>query len=218
MIIISIALTTVLSVVGFVSAALSAVVFKDKKVRRIGCGQYLFASSIVSLLLVIIFLLRIWLLIFAQLSLITNRSLLYIHCLSVDVTLSIFVSMSSWFNAFVTIDRAINAFRGIDFNKKASRKTASWNIVLLTLLLMGTNLHDPINRRLVDDEEEKRAWCVVQYSPLMQTVNSIITTCHFLIPFIINIIGTFVIIHGVIRKRSNATKLSYQKQLYKQFQ
>ncbi len=71
--------------------------------------------------------------------------------------------------------------------------------------------YDPIHRRLIiDDEEENRTWCVVQYSFILQIFDSILHILHFIIPFSIN---CYTIIN-VTRTHSNARKQqSYRQHL-----
>ncbi len=51
------------------------------------------------------------LVILSQMSLITNRSFLYVNCLSVDVSLKILLSLSEWFNACVATERMVSVIK-----------------------------------------------------------------------------------------------------------
>lgn len=215
---VSIGINVLLSAIGFVNAMISITVFQNKESRLIGSGQYLLTTSVTSLILMIIFLLRFWMLMFSQLSLITNETLLYIHCLSIDVILNILVSASNWFSAFIMIDRAVSVVKGANFNRKLSVKLAKRNIILILLLTSISFIYDPVHRRRITDEEEKRIWCIVQYSSIMQMINSIISACHILIPFLINIIAACMIIGAMVNIRSKSKSTPYKQQLRTQLQ
>jgi hypothetical protein len=50
-------------------------------------------------------------------SLITNRSFLYVNCISVDVIRKILLALSEWLNACVAFDRMISVAKGPRFDK-----------------------------------------------------------------------------------------------------
>jgi hypothetical protein len=99
-------------------------------------------------------------------SLITNRSFLYVNCLSVDVSLKILLSLSEWFNACVATERIVSVIKGTVFDKNKSRKMYT---------------HDLIYRELIEDIDidEKRIWCFIKYSSSMNIYNSFISLLHF---------------------------------------
>ena len=129
------------------------------------------------------------------------------------------MSTNDWLSACVSIERTVNVFKGVLFNKIKSRKLAKKMIVLVCLLTISTQIYDPVYRRLVDDTEEQRTWCVTQYSSSMKTFDWIINLLHFSIPFLINLISAVLIIFQAARNRSNAQKTqTYREHLSKQFQ
>ena len=71
----------------------------QKKTREAASGYYLFTSSCVSILLIII-------LIVIQISFITNRNYLMFNCKSIDFLLKSLVNNNGWFNPSVGIERA----------------------------------------------------------------------------------------------------------------
>jgi hypothetical protein len=99
--------------------------------------------------------------------------------------------MDQWLTAFVAIERAYIIIKGVNFNKKKTKFIAKWIIFVLLCIMIGTAIHDPIYRDLFDEniDEEKRIWCYVKYSSVIQTFNIVMNIFHFLIPFIINIIS-----------------------------
>ena len=55
-------------------------------------------------------------------------------------------------------------YKGVNFNKKRSKRTARWVILILPVLVMSSLVHEFIYRDLSNDEEEGRVWCVLEYS------------------------------------------------------
>jgi hypothetical protein len=74
------------------------------------------------------------------------------------------------------------------------------------LLTMFSLIHDPINRKLIDDNDEQRTWCIVRYSSLMRIIDSIVQIFHFIVLFLINLLSAIVIIINAARTHSNARK------------
>jgi hypothetical protein len=40
---------------------------------------------------------------------------------------------------------------------------AKWIIRIVFLIVIGTSIQEPLNRTLIDDEDEGRIWCIVRY-------------------------------------------------------
>jgi hypothetical protein len=90
------------------------------------------------------------------------------------------LSVGDWLNA---IERMVNISRGVNFDKVNS-----------------------IYRRLIDDEEEKRRWCVTKYTPYIQIYDWIVNIFHFSFSFSINCISEIIIIILATRTRSSVQK------------
>lgn len=93
-----------------------------------------------------------------------------------------------------------------------------WMIIGVIFLVILSVIHDPIHRRVSDDEDEQRRWCIVRYSSIVQIFDSIVHIFHFLIPFSINLISSMVIIINVARTQARARKnQTYEEHSRKQF-
>jgi hypothetical protein len=218
---VSVGLTSIIIIVGLINGILSLMTFKSKETRKVGCGLYLFGSSITTLLTVIIFTLKFCILIIAQMTYIENRSFLYFQCSSIDFLLRSCLYMDRWLNACVGMERAFNIVKGPQFDKKKSKRVAKYIIFILTLLMMITNIHDPIHRRLLDDgndyDDDKRIWCIISYSSRLQTFNTFLNMFHFFVPFILNIISAVIIIVMTARQRTHVgNNKSYRRILREQ--
>ncbi|CAF4232249.1 unnamed protein product, partial [Adineta steineri] len=111
----SIALNIIFILIGLINGIFTMITFKNKKLREVGCGLYLLGSSITTLIIIVLFTLKFWILIFAQMSQISNRSFLNIQCLLLDYLLRIFIHMDQWLNACVACERAITIVKGASF-------------------------------------------------------------------------------------------------------
>ncbi|UJR24260.1 hypothetical protein I4U23_027227 [Adineta vaga] len=211
-------ITIIMLILGIIDGFVSCMTFKVKKLRKVGCGYYLFVLSIISPLLMIILSLKVCFLILTQMSVITNRFFLFIQCRSIDFFLLTILRLNGWLNACVSLERAITIFKSTQFSKEKSKYAAKWVIIFLPILIISTTIYDPIHRHLIDDVEEQRIWCVINYTGVLRILNIIMNLCHFIIPFCINIISAFVIILKVARKRSKAhIQLSYRQHISEQF-
>jgi hypothetical protein len=217
----SVALTIVISVAGLLDGVLSVITFKNKNLRQVGCGFYLLGSSITTILTVTVFALKFWILVAVQMALIVNQSFLHIQCVSIDFLLRICLSMDQWLNACVAIERAITIMKGASFDQKKSIQVAKLMIPALLLLTIGTAIHDPVYRRLTDEDDgdEKRIWCITNYSSSLQIFNSGVQIFHVFVPFCINVISALIIIMKNARQRSTVrTQQSYTQHVREQFQ
>ena len=217
----SVALTIVMGLLGFIDGVLSIITFKEKKLREVGCGYYLLGSSITTLLTTAVFVLKFWILVATQITLDLNQTFLRYQCISIDFLLRIGLTMGQWLNACVAIERAMTTIQGTHFDKKKSIRVAKWTMLALLLLTIGTSVHDPIHRRLIaeDDGDQKRIWCTTAYSPGFQRFNAFTQILYFAIPFLINIVSALAIIINTARQRSVLrTNQSYKQHLREQFQ
>ncbi|CAF1356637.1 unnamed protein product [Adineta steineri] len=217
----SLALTIIMTILGFMNGILSLITFKNKEPRDIGCGLYLLGSSITSLFITFMFILKFSILIHTQISYSTNRLFLSSQCITIDFLLRIGLYMDQWFYACVAIERMITTIKGIHFNKKTSKKMAQYIIPMIVILIISTTIHDPIHRRLIYDEDndEKRIWCIASYSSRIQIYDSFVNIFHFFIPFIINLISAIMIIRTTARlHRAVHPQEIYQRVLHVQIQ
>jgi hypothetical protein len=223
----SLSLTIIFVVAGLINGVLSIMTFKNKSVLEFGCGLYLLGSSITTLFTTMMFGLKFLILLLAQMTIISNRSFLLFQCRSIDFLLRICLHMDQWLNACVASERAITVIKGTRFDKKKSKRAAKFVIIILLIIVATNFIHDPIYRRLIDEESNddyddknaKRTWCIVTYSNSLQIYNYMIHILHFLGPFLINLISSILLITNKSRQQSNLHKQrSYREIVHEQFQ
>ena len=205
----SLATTLMLSVLGLISNLFSIVTFVQKNCQQVGCGQYLLASSIVSLLSTIAFVLKFLSLLLSQMNLVQNHTLTLVTCIAPEFLLKLLPTTAEWLNACVAVERVFTVTLGTSFNKTKSQKIARWVILLVLFINTATAVHDPLYRQILDDVESKRRWCLVNYrrhSSILYAYNTTLNVIHVLVPFLINFISAFVIIISTARNRTVTRK------------
>ncbi|CAF0982244.1 unnamed protein product [Adineta ricciae] len=212
---ISFSLTIVFFIIGMINGFLSLITFQNPSVREIGCGIYLFGSSVTTLFTMIMFALKYFIYLSIQMLFLSNQSFLKVQCFSIDFLVRIGLNMDQWLNACVALERAITVVQGAQFNKKKSKELAKKVIPTLLIFIILTSIHDPIYRRLTEEENEtddtKRIWCITNYSSKLQTYNRIVNTFHFFVPFFINCISSITLI---VKKSHQQLHLHGRKQPY----
>jgi hypothetical protein len=199
---VSVVFTMVLFFMGLINSILSFLTFRRKNSRKVGCGIYLFVSSINSALAVTMLLIKFWFVLLTEMNLSTSRSVLHIGCLLMEPLLKFFVWMNNWLNACVAIERVVSTFQGALFNTSFSRYVARRIVALLPFILIGSNIYECISRHLYDDQEEQRVWCVTLYSQSLHIYTTTILFFHFLTPFVINFLSALFIISIIARQRA----------------
>ncbi|CAF4430054.1 unnamed protein product, partial [Adineta steineri] len=115
---ISVGLTMIMFLLGLINSILSLLTFQNENLRKVGCGMYLLASSITSLLTISMFTINFWFILLTQTNSSINLSVRRGGCISIEPILKLFLYFDTWLNACVAIERAINVYQGIRFNKE----------------------------------------------------------------------------------------------------
>ncbi|CAF1562323.1 unnamed protein product [Didymodactylos carnosus] len=128
--------------------------------------------------------------------------------------------MVDWLNACVAVERTVTVTFSVSFNRQKSKRAAKYVTLIVVLMTIVSSIHDPINRRLIDDKQEERHWCTVTYQdvPWLNWMNSSLNVFHFIVPFCINVISALTIIIITAKNRSTSqTRLTYLQHLKHQF-
>ena len=214
---VSLGIIVILFFVSIVNGLVLVFTFNTKASLSVGCGLYLLISSFTSLLTITMVGLKLSLLLYSQMNLISNRFFLKGYCTTFDFLIRVFYSADNWLKGCVAIERGITVAKGVRFNKAKSKKVAKWIIGIVLSFCFISAVHDPIHRDLLDDEEDQRVWCITRYSKYISIYDSIILFIHFLLPSSLNIISTLMIIITVARQRSILiTRVPYKQHLHQQ--
>lgn len=211
------AMTFIMLVGGLINSVFSVLTFRRKDSREVGCGVYLLASSITSLLTVSIFTFKFWFLVLTQINTSISRSILRGGCILLEFVLKLCLYTDTWLNACVALERSISVYKGVNFNKILSKRIARWVILILPFFITASIIHEPLYRDLFDDKEEQRLWCVFHYSQSMHNYNTFVLFFHFLGPFCANLFSALFIIFSGTRRRATAqTRRTYHQHLREQ--
>lgn len=183
--------------IGTISSILSLVTFSRKKTQEVGCGIYILASSITSLLIMILFMIKFWFLFLSHQNFISQQSQKYIqsaNCLFIEPTLKIFLYLDNWLSACIAMDRTIAVYQGSRFDKSQSKRIAKYVVILLLFIISSLFIPQLLNLQVFEDEFEERSWCVIKYSPWLQTYAYTLIFFHYFTPLIINLFSAIFII------------------------
>ena len=240
----SAALTMLMFAGGVINGILSLLTFQSVELRKVGCGMYLLASSITSILTISMLTIKFWFVILTQIDLSISLSVLRRGCMTVEPLLKVFIYLDTWLNACVAVERAVHVSKGVKFDKKESKRIARWIILILPFLVMTTVIHEAIHRNLLHYTTEKYIYtnggnasiesesgknesekyetenhvlCVISYSRSVQDYNTVILFFHLVVPFVANLLSALYIIFGTARQRSvTQTKQTYQDHVLEQ--
>ncbi|CAF4060722.1 unnamed protein product, partial [Adineta steineri] len=212
----SVAITMIMFLLGLINSILSLLTFQNENLRKVGCGIYLLASSITSLLTISMFTINFWFVLLTQMNSSINLSLHRGGCISIEPLLKLFLYFDTWLNACVAIERAINVYKSVNFNKEKSKRFARWIIFILPFCITATITHEPLHRDVFEHQVKVRdgqfemkvieihRWCAINYSRIVQGYNTAILFIHLIGPFIANLFSALFIIFGTARRRSLA--------------
>ncbi|CAF0995619.1 unnamed protein product [Adineta steineri] len=226
-------LTIIMFVAGLINSILSFITFQSKDAQQVGCGMYLLASSITSLLAISMFIIKFWFVVLTHINVSTSLSVLRGGCASIEPILKLFLYLDGWLNACVAVERAALIFKGVNFDKKKSKSIARQTILILPFCILGTLIHELVFRRLFvyetgldkintnktnEDTIKRYVSCITRYSPSVQDYNTAVLFFHLVGPFIINLFSALFIIFGGAHQRSNArTNQNFKEHVQEQF-
>ncbi|CAF1281543.1 unnamed protein product [Adineta steineri] len=224
-------LTIIMFVAGLINSILSFITFQHKDSQQVGCGMYLLASSITSLLAISMFIIKFWFVVLTHINVFPNLSVLRGGCASIEPILKLFLYLDGWLNACVAVERALLIFKGVKFDKKQSKSIARRTILILPFCVLGTIIHELVFRRLFEyetvpdtidtsktNETKLYVSCITQYSPSVQDYNTAVLFFHLVGPFIVNLFSALFIIFGGAHQRSTArTNQSFKEHIQEQF-
>ncbi|CAF0927344.1 unnamed protein product [Adineta ricciae] len=220
----SAAVTIIMFIAGIISCLCSIITFQNETLRKVGCGLYLLASSITSFLTITMFTIKFWFVLVTQMNTNIHLSIHQGGCKSIETLLKFFFYWDAWLNACVAVERGINVYQGINFNKEKSKRFARWILLILPFVIIVSIIHEPLYRQVLDyDKKEKSLyvayvdtpeefvtsrdiWCQTSYSQSVRDYNTFILFIHLLGPFIANLSSALFIITGTARRRAEAQK------------
>ncbi|CAF1554525.1 unnamed protein product, partial [Didymodactylos carnosus] len=141
-----------------------------------------------------------------------------ILCKIITYLLSCLTRMSYWLTSFITIERVyVTKYpTGQWFKKPIIAK----RVIIITVLgVLAAHIYEPIYYHIVSDPKytEFGTWCVSHYSSFWSIYNQITVFIHYVIPFLINFISTFILIILIAQNRSSAMQNQTKLKLVKKY-
>ncbi|CAF1192108.1 unnamed protein product [Adineta ricciae] len=192
----SAAITMVIFVVGIINVILALMTFSQPKIREVGCGLYLLASSITSLSTVIFFTLKFWLLHFSYQNVFNAGIILTINCRFVEVMLKLSLFIDNWLNACIAMEKTNSVIQGLQFNKRKSRQLARRVTPFVFVGNVAMLVPQMLNLHVFEDKMEGRSWCVIHYKPWLKRYTVGLTFFNYFGPFVVQIGSIILIIIG----------------------
>ena len=213
----SVAVTVIMFTTGLMNSILSFLTFQSKESRKVGCGVYLLASSMTSLLTICMLIVKFCFFVLTESNAVGfNLSVLRVGCKFIEPLLKLFLYVDSWFNACVAIERFFHILKGTSFDKTKSVRMAGWIVLLLPICIMFTLIHEPLHRELFENKDvkdrltinrtERQFWCFNRYSSFVHNYNTSVLFLHLFGPCVINLSSAAFIIIGTARHRSTIQK------------
>ena len=165
--------------------------------------MYLLVSSMTSLVTNSKFIIKFWFVILSQINVSISLSVRREGCISIKVILKFFLYVDGWLNACVAVERAMQVFKGVNFNKKKSKHVARQTIIILPFCIMCicTLMHELIYRRLFvyqtqtnktsEDTTDRYVSSITHYSPSVQHDDTAILFLHLVLSFLANLLSPF---------------------------
>ncbi|CAF1600222.1 unnamed protein product [Adineta ricciae] len=221
------AFTVIMFIAGVVNSACSILTFQNVKSRAVGCGLYLLASSVTSLLTITMSTIKFWFVVVTHMDKSIRLSVLEGGCKSIEFLLKLFFYWDAWLNACVAVGRGMNVYKGVSFDKEKSKRYARWIIFILPIMIVGTIIHEPLYRHifkrkvthsLQETSKDSYTWCITSYPQSVEDYNRAILFIHLLGPFFANLLSSLFIIIGSARRRAEAQRQqSYRQHIREQW-
>ncbi|CAF4166156.1 unnamed protein product, partial [Adineta steineri] len=167
-------LAIIMFIAGLINSILSLITFQSKDSQQVGCGMYLVASSITSLLTIIMFIIKFWFGVLTHINVYTSVSVLRGGCVSIEPILKLFLYLDGWLNACVAVERAVLIFKGVNFDKKKSKSIARRTILILPFCIFGTLIHENQLIKIKEELNNPPKTSIEQdYQPFINEISSI---------------------------------------------
>ncbi|CAF3252099.1 unnamed protein product [Rotaria socialis] len=197
--------TMIIFIIGTINGILSIMTFSRKNTQKVGCGLYLFASSITSLSTMILFTLKFWFLFLSHQDVLSERNqklIINVNCMLIETLLKMVSHLDNWFNACVAIERTLSVYQRANFARSEMKRVAKRVIIVLPIFMGCLFIPQLLNLHVFEDKTEERSWCVVIYSPRLQMYTYTLLFFHYFAPLFINVMSATFIIIATTRQRA----------------
>lgn len=195
-------ITILIFLIDIINSILSMITFAQKRSHEVGSGIYLLTSSVTSLCIMILFILKFYFLLYSHQDRKNVKQILEGNCYGIEVLLKGLLYLDNWLNACVASERTVYVIKGITFDKVRSRRIACWTILLLVIIIGCLFIPQIVHLHIFYDNLEERSWCVVKYEKWLAIYSSTLIFIHYFAPLAINIFSIICVIVITTRQRS----------------
>jgi hypothetical protein len=197
---ISVSIISILVFIGIILNSFSINTFMQRSTHTSGSSLYLFISSIIGLMSMIMLMCKLIILLIGKHN---NAS-----CFLIEFTLKWCPTCCEWLNACVAIERMVAVKRATKFSASTSRRAAKYVTPSVTIFIALACSFELIFRRIIIDTYDNKAWCVLTLKrdrPILLALYSISNIFLYLVPLTINLTSCIIIIIGTFRSKQKAT-------------
>lgn len=223
-IVIYIFITVLVFLIGIFSNLCSLLVFIRKNPRQVGVGNYLLFVSIINIISLLLFFIKIIHILFGSAGLLRNNTINLILCKSLSSLLSITVRINYWLISLITIER----LSLVIFPTKTTIKKPKVALLLsfiTVLILCGMHVHEILYYTIISADPQQinsnAILCVTNFHHRNWSIfNHINVLIHHLVLFIIQLSAITLLIIWAAKSRAKTTSTratNFSQILKKQF-
>jgi hypothetical protein len=197
---ISVITISILTFIGIILNSFAISTFVQRAIHTSGSSLYLFVSSIIGLIGMIMLICKMIILLIGK----HND----VSCSLIEFALKWCPTCCEWLNACVATERIVAIKKATKFSNLKSRRVAKYVAPVVTIFIASVCSFELIFRRVIIDAYDRRAWCVLTLNrdqPVLLALYSILNILLYLVPLTINIISCIIIIIGTFRSKQRAT-------------
>ncbi|UJR12145.1 hypothetical protein I4U23_016322 [Adineta vaga] len=193
----------ILFIIGMILNSLSIITFTHKKLRTNGVAVHLLATSLCSLLIMILLLARIIYLYMIRRIVILHR-INIVLCKILPMLMYTFYYTSLWLMAIVTVERAVSVLWFSLWSWLQELRKAILLVLVIILIVSSSNYIFISQYQLFNHPDYIFPWCVREISLNQQLFTYALALIHQILPFLINIIAALIIILVITRSKIHA--------------
>lgn len=197
--------------IGLFNNLCSFVTFKRPTPRNFGVGNYLFIITCLNQMSLLYLLIK-----FIQ---ITFGIINLESCQIISYLLSVVTRLTYWLTSWVTVDRLLVLLFPTSVVLKNPRRAIGISVAT-SLFLFGMHIHEIIFYRIIPHLSTNSSICVTNFDTYAISIyNRVSTLIHYLLPFLIQVIGItlLIILAARSRNKTNGSKVGFRQVLIKQF-
>lgn len=193
---IPIGIILIIFLLGSLCNLLAIATFCQPNTREMGSGIYRLWISIIGQLGITIVVIHL---------IIEKNGSGKIGCFVLEYLREVFHALYDSLTACTMLERTMVIYQGITFNKNRSRQIAKLIIAVLIFYHFIIIIYEPFYRQLIYSID--RYFCTIKFpNQFLLKFQNIITLCHFIVPYFINLISPIIWVIALTKNKSILNK------------